>query len=78
MLKIETLSDGQNINLILSGELTNENVHELEQQWLKNRVAGSVRVNVCHVDKIDNSGKELLSRMFCEGVGLVVNSHTHC
>jgi ABC-type transporter Mla MlaB component len=77
MLKIEALSDGQNINFILSGELTNEGVNELEQQWRKNRCSGSVQVNVCHVEKIDNSGKELLSKMFCEGVGLVVNSHTH-
>jgi ABC-type transporter Mla MlaB component len=77
MLKIEALSDGQNTNLILSGELTNESVHELEQQWRKSRLGGRVQVNVCHVDRIDNSGKELLSRMFCEGVGLVVNSHTH-
>jgi ABC-type transporter Mla MlaB component len=77
MLKIEAMSDGQNINLILSGELTDEGVHELEQHWRKSRCAGPVRVNVCDVKRIDDSGKALLSRMFCEGVGLVVASHTH-
>ena len=77
MLKIDALSDGRNTSLILTGELTDESVAELEQQWRKNRPAGHVQVDVCDVKRIDQSGKALLARMFCEGVGLVVGSHTH-
>ena len=77
MLKIEAISDGQHTSLILSGELTDEGVHELEQHWRRTRCAGSVHVDVCDVKRIDDSGKALLSTMFFEGVELVVGAHAH-
>jgi ABC-type transporter Mla MlaB component len=77
MLKIETLSDGQTTNLILSGDLTDESVLELEQEWRKSRELGPVELNLCDVGEIDPSGKKLLCRMFSDGVGLVVGSHAH-
>ena len=77
MLKIEALSDGRNISLILSGELTDDTVLTLEQRWCQSRSTGSVQVNVCEVKRIDAAGKALLARMFSEGVGLVVGAHAH-
>jgi ABC-type transporter Mla MlaB component len=77
MLKIETLSDGQSTNLVLTGDLTDESVFQLEQEWRKSREAGLVQVDLCDVGEIDGSGKTLLCRMFSEGVGLVVGAHAH-
>ena len=77
MLKIEAISDGHHTSFILSGELADEGVHQLEQRWRKTSSAGPIHVDVCDVKRIDDSGKALLSRMFCEGVELVVDAHAH-
>jgi hypothetical protein len=61
----------------LSGKLTNEGVNELEQHWRRTCCAGSVHEDVYDVKRIDDSGKALLSRMFFEGVELVVRAHAH-
>jgi ABC-type transporter Mla MlaB component len=75
MLTIKTLTDGRTASLIVSGDLTADEVQKLEQCWRKNYSCESVEIDLCQVGTIDLAGKALLARMFAEGVGLVVGTH---
>ena len=74
MLTIETLSDGQTTTLVLTGDLSETAVFELEQRWRKCPALGSVQLDLCDVDYICPAGKCLLAEMFADGVSLVVGS----
>lgn len=75
MLKIETLSNGHSTNLVLTGDLTNDSVFQLEKQWRQLRTSGPVELDLCDVGEIDREGKMLLCRMFTDGVELRVGAH---
>lgn len=75
MLTIKTLTDGRTASLIVSGDLTANEVLKLEQCWRHNCSCESVEIDLCHVGTIDMAGKALLGRMFTEGVALVVGAH---
>jgi len=76
MLTIRTITDGRNASLIVTGNLTANDVSTLEQHWRQTRACESVEIDLCQVGSIDPAGKALLARMFSEGVALVVGSHS--
>jgi ABC-type transporter Mla MlaB component len=78
MLTIKTLIDGRNANLIVHGDLTENDVFELEKYWRHTSSCESVQIDLCEVGTIDDAGKALLARMFAEGVGLVVGTQSLC
>ena len=61
----------------LNGKLTGPVVTELETSWrvAKHQNLGGLRLDLRKVKEIDDTGKDLLKRMFCDGVQFVVAAH---
>ncbi len=72
MLKVTTRQDGDSITLVVEGRLAGPWVQELHDCW--GHVTGhgqkSVVVNLTGVTFIDQSGQELLHRLWQKGAGL--------
>jgi len=52
-----------------------DSVAKLEQSWRRICSSETVEIDLCQVGTIDHAGKALLSKMFAQGVGLVVGRH---
>jgi ABC-type transporter Mla MlaB component len=75
MTTIETAHAGQSTTIRVNGDLNAEQVEQLEDCWRKNsKEATSLHLDLCEVRQIDATGKSLITRMFAEGVELVVRS----
>ena len=72
MLRISTDQDDHGITLRLEGSLADSAVPEVERRWHRTLDSGrgSLRLDLRCVSNIDDSGKQLLSRMFGEGTEL--------
>ncbi len=73
MLKITILNENQATTLLLEGRLAGPWVGELERVWQEARTgpeATKVKILLSEVSYIDAAGKELLTRMYHEGVEL--------
>ena len=75
MTTIETASAGHSTTIRIHGDLSADQVGQLERCWRKNcQQATSLHLDLCDVRQIDAAGKSLITRMFAEGVELVVRS----
>jgi hypothetical protein len=76
MLLIRTDQDDRCTTLRLEGELSGSAVTKMERRWHRTSDAGvrSLRLDLRCVSNIDDSGKQLLSRMFGEGTELLVRA----
>jgi ABC-type transporter Mla MlaB component len=76
MLRIRTDQDDHGITLRLEGSLADSAVPEVERRWHRTLDSGrgSLRLDLRCVSNIDDSGKQLLSRMFGEGTELLVRA----
>ena len=75
---IKTKSFGNETTIQVTGNLGGEAVFELDRSWRRARSAGSaIQLDLCSVKEIDDAGKTLLTRMFGNGVELVVGAHKH-
>ena len=73
MIRINRISEPSTLRLIVEGTLSGDWVGELEKCWVDARSAsfeGQVRVDLSGVSYIDDNGRQLLKRMFCEGAEL--------
>ena len=73
MLKITCHTSTDSAHLTLEGRLIGPWVHELEQAWqcIKQSGGGSLVVDLTGVTFIEESGKDLLGRMWQEGAELI-------
>jgi hypothetical protein len=74
MMRIRTDQDDHCTTLRLEGELAGSGVPEVEGRWRLTSDSGvrSLRLDLRCVSYIDDSGKQLLSRMFGDGTELLV------
>lgn len=73
MIRINRISERPTLRLIVEGTLSGEWVDELEKCWLDAKSAlsdGQIRVDLSGVSYIDDKGRRLLKRMFCDGTEL--------
>lgn len=61
------------------GDLAGESVSELERCWRKvaDQYPRNLRIDLCHTQQIDASGKRLLSEMFGAGIEIMVPVRNH-
>jgi anti-anti-sigma regulatory factor len=73
MLKITRHTRAGSMHLTLEGRLIGPWVHELEQAWqcIKQSEGGSLVVDLTGVTFIEESGRDLLGRMWQEGAELI-------
>ena len=75
MTTIETETASDSTTIRVQGELTSKQVAQLERCRRKDCTgAARIHLDLCDVPRIDEAGKSLVSRMFAEGVELVVKS----
>lgn len=73
---IETANTGSSTTIRVHGDLNAEQVGQFERCWHRNcKPATSFHLDLRDVRQIDAAGKSLITRMFAEGVELVVRSH---
>lgn len=74
MIEVINGNDGVVTTLRVRGDLTGPEVGELEHRWqvAKHSNPQLVRVDLRKLGAIDHQGKDLLERMFFNGVELVV------
>jgi ABC-type transporter Mla MlaB component len=78
MTTIETYAAQDSTTIRVQGELADEQVPQLERCWRQNRArAIRLHLDLCDVHRIGQAGKSLVSRMFADGVELIVRSRPH-
>ena len=73
MIRINRIRERSTLRLIVEGTLSAAWVDELEKCWLDVKAAGcdeQVTADLSGVSYIDDKGRQLLKRMFCEGAEL--------
>jgi len=73
VIRINLIQGHSALQLIVEGTLSGAWAEELEKCWLETRQAaddGPLRVDLSGVSYIDDKGRQLLKRMFCEGADL--------
>ena len=71
MIRITTRDESVTKKLVLEGKLTGSSVAELEKCWLTSPDQAHVSVDLTSVSFVDDSGKQLLKRMYAKGVRLL-------
>ena len=74
MIRITQMHEHSTLGLIVEGTLSGAWVEELERCWLETRAASQpahLRVDLSGVSYVDDQGRLLLARMFCEGAELL-------
>jgi hypothetical protein len=77
MFRMETETDQDSTTFRLRGDLSGPGVAQLERSWQLAKHSGKhlFRLNLCALSTITDQGKDLLKRMFCEGVAFTVGPH---
>ena len=75
MTTIETQTAEYATTIRVHGELTDDQIGNLERCWRRNRHTDvPLHLDLCEVEYIDEAAKALVSRMFADGVELIVRS----
>lgn len=77
MTNLSIQKNASTVTFQLEGALEDFGVDELETAWqvLRHKGARLMRIDVCKLTQIDETGKALLSRMLSSGVQLVIPSY---
>lgn len=71
MIRITGFNDSGKRRLVLEGKLAGPSVCELEKCWLKSPQQDEMEIDLTNVGFVDDSGRQLLSRMHSRGIHLV-------
>lgn len=74
MQVITANQEGNCTTFRVAGDLAGESVTELEKCWRKvaHQNPRNLRIDLCHAQQIDDSGKHLLCEMFGAGIEIMV------